>query len=150
MVSMRKNKNGANFKSLYTANTVAALYSAQLGDSNELRLAAIGRYGDTPPYRYLHIKQINYVSFIFLITSPSALTLSPPGPKEKRVTHAQRGRWGVTAGQGSKRLALVHQAIEYACEARSKDQGRILRIKNFDPGRKRFHCGTVSDYPLQG
>ena len=53
MVSMRKNKNGANFKSLYTANTVAALYSAQLGDSNELRLAAIGRYGDTPPYRYL-------------------------------------------------------------------------------------------------
>ena len=40
----------------YTANTVAkiaALYSAQLGDSNELRLAAIGRYGDTPPYRYL-------------------------------------------------------------------------------------------------
>ena len=52
MVSMRKNKNGANFKSLYTANTVAALYSAQLGDSNELRLAAIGRYGDTPPYRY--------------------------------------------------------------------------------------------------
>ena len=41
----------------YTANTVAkiaALYSAQLGDSNELRLAAIGRYGDTPPYRYLN------------------------------------------------------------------------------------------------
>ena len=41
----------------YTANTVAkiaALYSARLGDSNELGLAAIGRYGDTPPYRYLN------------------------------------------------------------------------------------------------
>ena len=67
MVSMRKNKNGANFKSLYTANTVAALYSAQLGDSNELRLAAIGRYGDTPPYRYLReVKSFRqYSSYFF-------------------------------------------------------------------------------------
>ena len=56
MVNMRRSKNGANFKSLYTANTVAALYSARLGDSNELRLAAIGRYGDTLPYRYLNFR----------------------------------------------------------------------------------------------
>ena len=56
MVSMRRSKNGNRYNFGYTANTVAkiaALYSAQLVDSNELRLAAIGRYGDTPPYRNL-------------------------------------------------------------------------------------------------
>ena len=35
-------------RELQIAITVAALYSAQLGDSNELRLAAIGRYGTRP------------------------------------------------------------------------------------------------------
>ncbi|CAI7988619.1 Monoacylglycerol lipase ABHD2, partial [Geodia barretti] len=36
----------------------------------------------------------------------------------------------------------------YTYGTRSSDQGRILRSKNFAPGRKRFHGGTVSDYPL--
>ena len=71
-----------------------------------------------------------------------------PLPELPRLTRSANAAPFNTAGQGSKLVARDRQGIKYTCEARSSDQGCILRIKNFDPGRKRFHSETVGDYPL--
>ena len=66
-----------------------------------------------------------------------------------RSTNAGPLHRGSRVKTGCDTDAIDHQRIKYTYEMRSNDEGRILRIKNFDPGRKRFHGGTVSDYPLE-
>ena len=44
---------------------------------------------------------------------------------------------------------IKYQAIKDFFRVQSRDQGKILLIKNLDPGRGWFYSPYESDYPLQ-
>ena len=94
----------------------------------------------------------DFIECIFLYHQLFAFALSSPELEKNFNACAARtlGRWPLHRGSRVKTGCdrSSKDQVQYTYETRSNDQGRILRIKNFDPGRKRFHGGTVSDYPL--